>query len=617
MNLGHLRTMLWLRWRLAVNQINKLTLISRILLWIVVVGAILAGVSSFFSVIGLSGWLLPEEWGVSLPLVWDGVILVFLSSWLLGVLTDLQRTEPLSLDKFLHLPVSPQGVFLLNYLSSLLTLTAVAFMPLMLGLSVAMARRYGGPMWGGIGLVFCFLLMITAVTFQFRGWLAGLMQDKRRRRLLVTLAAIVLVGLSQIPLLLDLTVFRSEERQKLRTAEQQERAEILQRQSAGELDEDEAGELIDAIQARAKQRQAEETNQLLQATQTANRFVPPLWLAGGMDALGRGKPWGGLAAGAGMLAVAVFSLRRSYRATLRLYRGEIGLPKRRDSSASRSAQNDEQRATAAESKPAPNWLAWKVPRLSEPQSAVMLMTLRNMARAPEAKLALVAPVIAVFVIGGVMLFRERAPTAEWVRPLLALGSSFLAMAGVSQLLQNQFGFDRDGFRALLLAPVQETDFLVGKNAATAPLAIGLSLVALIAQQLALPMQWTHLIASLFQIGTMYLVACLVGNLMSIMTPLGIASGSLKPVNFKLGTIILQFLLFFLAPLAMIPAVAPLGLEWLAQRFDRFEGVPFYLLGAGVYLLVLLLVYRSVIHWQAALLRTRKWNILEAVTNVGA
>lgn len=616
MNFGHLRTMLWLRWRLAVNQINRLTLISRVLLWLVVVGAILAGISSFFSVIGLSSWLLPKEWGVALPLVWDGVILVFLSSWLLGVLTDLQRTEPLSLDKFLHLPVSPRGVFLLNYFSSLLTLTAVAFMPLMLGLSVAMARRYGGPMWGGVGLVLCFLLMVTAVTFQFRGWLAGLMQDKRRRRLLVSLAAVVLVGLSQIPLLLDLTVFRSEARKQRREAEQQERAEIARRQTEGELNEEEASRRIAALEARSKQQRAEETEQLLRLTQTANCYFPPLWLAGGMDALGRGNLWGGVAAAAGMLAVAVFSLRRSYRTTLRLYRGESGERKQSRLTAGSAGARDLNLDSGA-SRPAVNWLEWKVPGLTEPQSAVMLMTLRNMARAPEAKLALLAPVIAVFVVGGVMLFRERAPVADWVRPFVALGSSFLAMAGVSQLLQNQFGFDRDGFRALLLAPVSEFDFLIGKNAATAPLAIGLALIALIAQQLALPLQWSHFVASLFQLGTMYLVACLVGNLMSIMTPLGIASGSLKPVNFKLGTIILQFVLFFLAPLAMIPAVAPLGLEWLSQRFGWLPGVPFYLLGAGFYLAVLLLVYRPVIRWQAELLRNRKWKILEAVTNVGA
>lgn len=616
MNLSHLRTMLWLRWRLAANQINKLTLISRILLWLVVAGAVLAGISSFFSVIGWSSWVLPKEWNVALPLVWDGVILVFLSSWMLGVLTDLQRTEPLSMEKFLHLPVSPRGVFLLNYFSSLLTLTAVAFMPLMLGLSVAMGRHYGGAVWGGVGLVICFLLMVTAVTFQFRGWLAQLMQNKRRRRFLMTVAAIVLVALSQIPLLLDLTVFRSDARKKEQETERQERVEIAQRVKDGALDQAAADELTNAMLERAKQRRAAETEQILRIAEAANRYVPPLWLAGGMDALGRGKVWGGLAAAVGMLAIAIFSLHRSYGTTLRLYRGDTGEVKPRRS-VSGSEESTADSPAVVDNRLQVNWLDWKLPILNEPQSAVMLMTLRNMSRAPEAKLAVIAPILAVFLLGGLMLFRDRAPSAEWVRPFLALGSSFLAMAGVSQLLQNQFGFDRDGFRTLMLSPVPEIDFLVGKNAATAPLALGLALVALIFQQIALPLQWSHFVASLFQTGTMYLVACLVGNLMSIMTPLGIASGSLKPVNFKLGTIILQFLLFFLAPLAMIPAVAPLGLEWLSERFQLLPGVSFYLLGAAFYLLVLLLLYRPIIRWQADLLRERKWKILEAVTNVGA
>jgi hypothetical protein len=616
MNLGHLRTMLWLRWRLAVNQINKLTLISRVLLWLVVVGAIFAGISSFISVIGWSGWFLPKSWSVALPLVWDGVILIFLSSWMLGVLTDLQRTEPLSMDKFLHLPVSPRGVFLLNYFSSLLTLTAVAFLPLMLGLSVAMGRHYGGAVWGGVGLVICFILMVTAVTFQFRGWLAQLMQDKRRRRLLVTVAALVLVGISQIPLIVDLTLLRSDASKKQLEEERQSRLEIAQQVEEGRLDRAVADEMTAALDERKKQRRAAETEKILRLSQAANRYVPPLWLAGGIDAFGRGQIWGGLAAGAGMLAIAAFSLHRSYGTTLRLYRGDTGKiePRR---SVTDSGEFATEVPSVVDSKTQSNWLEWKLPRLNDPQSAVMLMTLRNMSRAPEAKLAVIAPIFAVFLLGGLMLFRDRAPTAEWIRPFLALGGSFLAMAGVSQLLQNQFGFDRDGFRSLLLSPVPEVDFLIGKNAATAPLALGLASVALIFQQIALPLQWTHFIASLFQTGTLYLVACLVGNLMSIMTPLGIASGSLKPVNFKLGTIILQFLLFFLAPLAMIPAIAPLGLEWLSERFQLLPGVPFYLLGAAFYLIVLLLLYRPIIRWQADLLRERKWKILEAVTNVGA
>ena len=55
--------------------------------------------------------------------VWDGLVVAFLFFWLIGLLTDLQRSEALSLDKFLHLPVSLAGVFCINYLSSLLSLS--------------------------------------------------------------------------------------------------------------------------------------------------------------------------------------------------------------------------------------------------------------------------------------------------------------------------------------------------------------------------------------------------------------------------------------------------------------------------------------------------------------
>ena len=56
-------------------------------------------------------------------LTWDGIVLAFLFIWMIGLITELQRTEALSLDKFLHLPVSPIGAFLINYLSSLFSVS--------------------------------------------------------------------------------------------------------------------------------------------------------------------------------------------------------------------------------------------------------------------------------------------------------------------------------------------------------------------------------------------------------------------------------------------------------------------------------------------------------------
>ena len=58
-------------------------------------------------------------------------------------MTELQRTEPLSLSKFLHLPVSVNGVFLINYLSSLLRLSLIIFVPVHAGVCTGAGLRQG------------------------------------------------------------------------------------------------------------------------------------------------------------------------------------------------------------------------------------------------------------------------------------------------------------------------------------------------------------------------------------------------------------------------------------------------------------------------------------------
>lgn len=615
MNFAHGRTILWLRWRLACNQINKLSWVNRILLWLVVVGSAIGGVASFLLAISLGGWILPAEWPAWMVLVWDGLILAFLMSWIIGVLTDLQRTEPLSLDKFLHLPVSPRGVFLLNYFNSLISLSSVAFAPLMFGLSVALVQRYGGWMAAGVALVAVFFLMVTALTFQFRGWLALLMQDKRRRRTIVTVVTLFVILMSQIPNLLDLTVFRGRERENklARAAERTERDELQRQISNGAVTSEEAERRLAELDQRRAARERARLEQILGWTHQANRWIPFLWLASGIDSLAQHQAWPAAAAFGGMLALASISLWRSYRSTLRLYGGA---ERRAIRNMPGSPPTELPRGPAEPVAWKTNWVESPLWGLNEQQTAVAWMTLRNISRAPEAKLAILAPIFAVLLLGSLMIFRTTEPLAPVFRPLTAMGLGFFAMVGVSQLIQNQFGFDRDGFRALLLGPIPERDILIGKNTATAPIALGLALAALIAQQIALPMPLSHFVASLFQLGTIYLVACLVGNLMSILTPMAVASGSLKPANYKFATLLLQFILFFLAPLGMLPALLPWGLELLLSKSGILGNIPIYLLGAGMYFVALAAAYRGLIRWQADLFRERKWKILETITDVG-
>ena len=59
-----------------------------------------------------------------------------------------------------------------------------------------------------------------------------------------------------------------------------------------------------------------------------------------------------------------------------------------------------------------------------------------------------------------------------MRPLVAIGGMAFVLLGVVQMMANQFGFDRDGFRVFVLSAAPRRDILLGKNLAFAPLAAG-------------------------------------------------------------------------------------------------------------------------------------------------
>ncbi|HEX5273256.1 MAG TPA: hypothetical protein VFW33_22320, partial [Gemmataceae bacterium] len=112
MNPEHLRAFVWLRWRLLANQLRRGGVANAVILGVLaVLGAVFAlGVFAGIMVIGLT--LLKEVEPFWLLVAWDVLVVAFLFVWATGLITELQRSEVLSLDKFLHLPVSLKGAFL-------------------------------------------------------------------------------------------------------------------------------------------------------------------------------------------------------------------------------------------------------------------------------------------------------------------------------------------------------------------------------------------------------------------------------------------------------------------------------------------------------------------------
>ncbi len=203
---------------------------------------------------------------------------------------------------------------------------------------------------------------------------------------------------------------------------------------------------------------------------------------------------------------------------------------------------------------------------------------------------------------------------EAIRPLLAFGAMTIFLLSMIQLVGNQFGFDRSGFRVFVLCPACRRDILLGKNLAFAPLVLALGAIMIAFIQVVYPMRLDHFLALLPQFISMYLLFCMLANLLSILVPMPIAQGSLKRANPKLIPILLQgVFVLFLFPLVLAPTLLPLGVEFALEKLGWIKGVPICLVLSLVECVVVVYVYRLVLTWQGALLHAREQKILEIVT----
>src|SRR5262249_41532762 len=258
------------------------------------------------------------------------------------------------------------------------------------------------------------------------------------------------------------------------------------------------------------------------------------------------------------------------------------------------------------------FLERQLPWISEQAAAVALVNFRSIIRAPEAKMTLVSPII-LLVFFGASISKWSSQPSEFMRPLAATGVLMMPYLSVSQMLINQFGFDRNAFRNYVLSSAPRRDVLLGKNLASAPLLIGFAVVAMGLLEWVFPMQIDHFLGVLFQAGTMFLLMSLFANFVSILNPTAVASGSLKPAVRPSGkTILFGFLVLALYPFVMAPTMIPLGLEYGLHGLGWLPGLPVFLIFSVVEFAAAAGVYYWLIEYQGRLLQSREIAILEVV-----
>jgi ABC-2 type transport system permease protein len=88
-NREHLKAFLWLRWRLRVNQMRKAGVVNAAIFAVFEVMCL--ALSAILFVLGLVLGALPfgDAPAYVHLFTWDGIVLAFLFSWMIGMLADL------------------------------------------------------------------------------------------------------------------------------------------------------------------------------------------------------------------------------------------------------------------------------------------------------------------------------------------------------------------------------------------------------------------------------------------------------------------------------------------------------------------------------------------------
>ncbi len=577
MNWSQLRTVLWLRWRLTRNQWSRrggglsalLTILALVTGAVIALGGGVAG--TIAGAVGLSK--APPQ---VMLLVWDVIILIFLFLWMIGVLAEIQRSETIDLGRLLHLPVSLKWIFVVNYLASHLTLSIIVFLPGALGLCAGLLWGRGWGMILMVPLVLGFVFMITAWTYCLRGWLVALMVNKRRRRSIlmgVTLAAVLL---GQLPNLYFNVILRHDRRQP-----SQFKPDQLEMPSSAPKG---SGGLGGPSPALLK----------------AHRYLPPFWVAYGAMRLAEGNAWPAVWGSMAVLGIGAAGLARAYRSTIRFYQGQEQPTKRLVCKSSRRVRGK-------------NLLERRVPGVPEETAALSLAFLRSLTRAPEVKMSLVTNLIVLVVVPAAILSRGSPAPGGNATPFLATGAVGFTFFGLLQLMFNQFGFDRDGFRALVLLPVRRRDTLIAKNLSLVPIALGMGLAFLSILKVALEIPWLVFLAACLQLAATFLLLSIAGNFLSIVAAYRIGAGSLKPTKATGKTTVMIFFSHLLFPVVMVPIFIPPTIGWMSGSFG---GWPATLVNALLSLLLATLsafVYWLSLRGLGDLLQRREMDILQVVS----
>jgi hypothetical protein len=123
----------------------------------------------------------------------------------------------------------------------------------------------------------------------------------------------------------------------------------------------------------------------------------------------------------------------------------------------------------------------------------------------------------------------------------------------------------------------------------------------------------HLAAALLQTIPMYLLFCMTGNLLSILSPITLKPGSGQPASHQGIRVLCQIVFMLVVPVFIGFTLIPLGVEALFAFMKWVAWFPAFLVLSMVQVAVVLCLYRVALNWQGGLLQRHEKKILEIVS----
>jgi len=666
----HFSAILFLQSRIVANRWSRESILGKVIVF-VFYSAISMGTILAVLIGAISGFALYRN-ATSMDYAlyaWNGLVFAFLLFWIIEISTELTRSDGVSMDRIMHLPISPSHVFSLNYILSLGNLPFIYFTCICMGLILGGSISRGPSVLLIAIPLLAYLLMITALTSHLRSILSAWVSNPKRRRLVMLLLPFV-VGITMAGVGLSVSQFTSyiaritkpnthgvlpppptvlpdstlPPTAPLPSLDESLRDGNTDGNIARRIDESlppespsevplgsapttvPAADTVPADTGPASS--ASSFNELKGLLDTALGWLdltaPPFWFAACAESIPK-SPWKSLCLVPGMLAISAWSLRRNYATTLRYYQhgfgSDPGMSKPNTVATSspvvsqtRVSQTGSTAGPLESSRERTAWMERTFPMLDDTLSAIVAQTWISIWRAPEMKLQLMGPFIQPIILLFVMGYWKSSAN-PFLDTFLALGIAGFCLYTSSGFLGNLFGFDRSGFRAWVLSPIPRHRILNGRNIAYGIPAFAVSALTCVAIGIYWRIPLDKLFYSPLAILTFIPVFFLITNLQSILAPFGLPSGGIQPKRFNWRAVVMTLLLSTLMPTMFCLSLAPLGVEFLFSRFvPAMAAVPLALILAIPWALGSWSLYRALIVPLGKLLEHFELRVLDVVTS---